>query len=257
MPTTVAITGAAGRIGTAVRAGLSRDRYRIRAIDSVGVDDAAPGDEVVVADLRDPDATLAALKGADAVVHLAARPNEASFTEILDSNVRTTAHVYEAARQVGVRRVVFASSMHVSGFYPWGRTTAPGDAVRPDTYYGLSKVYGEGLGQLYADRFGLEVVNLRIGGFGPEPLQPAYLWVWLSHGDTVRLVDAALGAPVAGVLTCYGVSRNTRGFYTEDGWDLLGYDPQDDAERFADRWPDAQPPEFQGMDFTASGYLGG
>jgi hypothetical protein len=116
--------------------------------------------------------------------------------------------------------------------------------------------HGEGLGSLYADRYGLEVVNLRIVGFSLEPTEPAHMWGWLSPGDTVRLVTAALTAPSVHVVTCYGLSRNTRRFYTDDGWAELGYDPQDDAEQYADRWPDAAPPALQGMNFTDPNYAG-
>jgi uronate dehydrogenase len=250
----VAITGAAGRIGSALRTGLDPDRFRLRLVESAPIGDDA-GD-VRRADLRDPAATVAALDGVDAIVHLAALPDEGTFAEIHERNVVTTYNVYEAARLTGARRVVFASSVHVSGFLPWGRTTSPADPPRPDTFYGLSKLWGEALGGLYADRYGLEVVNLRIGGFADEPDQPAFLWGWLSPGDAVRLVTAALTAPEVGVVTCYGISRNQRRFYTEDGWAAIGYEPLDDAERFAHRWPDAVPPALQGMEFTDPGYAG-
>jgi uronate dehydrogenase len=253
---TVAITGAAGAIGTTVRNGLPRSEFALRLIDRVPPAAPEPGDQVHVLDLRDLAATREAVRGADAVLHLAARADEASFDEIHQSNVLTTYSVYEAARLEGVRRVVFASSVHVTGFYPWGRLTAASDRPRPDTFYALSKVYGENLGSMYADKYGLEVVNLRIVGFSHDPTEPAFLWGWLSPGDTVRLATAALTAPGITFLTCYGVSRNRRRFYTDDGWAELGYDPQDDAERFAARWPDATPPELAGMTFTEPGYAG-
>ena len=256
MPMTVAITGAAGHIGSALRAGLAREDFRARAIDVVSITDAAPEDDARLVDLRDAAATREALQGADAIVHLAAQPDEATFEEIYQSNVRTTYNVYEAARHLGIKRVVFASTVHVSGFYPWGRITSASDPPRPDTYYALSKLYGEGLGSMYADRYGLEVVNLRIVGFSLEPTEPAHLWGWLSPGDMVRLVTSALTAPFIHVVTCYGLSRNTRRFYTDDGWAELGYDPQDDAEQFAHRWPDAAPPALQGMIFTDPNYVG-
>jgi uronate dehydrogenase len=256
MPLTVAITGAAGGIGTAVRNGLDRERFALRLLDQVPPGDPHPDDELHVFDLRDLDATNDALRGADAVLHLAAYPDEKSFEEIHQSNVLTTYNVYEAARREGVRRVVFASSIHVNGFHPWGQPIAVTDRPRPDTFYALSKVYGENLGSMYAERYGIEVVNLRIVGFAVDPPHPAYLWGWLSPGDTVRLATAALTAPGVGFVTCYGVSRNQRGFYPDDGWAELGYDPRDDAERFADRWPGAEQPELVGMEFTDPDYTG-
>jgi uronate dehydrogenase len=256
LPITVAITGAAGLIGSALRAGLARENFRIRAIDVVPITDGAPQDDARLVDLRDAAATRSALHGSDAIVHLAAHPAEATFEEIHQSNVLTTYNIYEAARQLGIKRVVFASTVHVSGFYPWGRTTSPFDPARPDTYYALSKLYGEGMGSMYADRYGLEIVNLRIVGFSLEPAEPAHLWGWLSPGDMVRLVTAALITSSLHVVTCYGLSRNTRRFYTDDGWAEIGYDPQDDAEQFAHRWPDAAPPPLQGMNFTDPSYVG-
>ncbi|MBM7785302.1 NAD-dependent epimerase/dehydratase family protein [Tenggerimyces flavus] len=256
MSWTVAITGAAGGIGTTVRSGLDRSRFSLRLLDQVAPADPDPRDEVRVFDLRSLPATRRALRGVDAVLHLAAYADEKSFEEIHQSNVVTTYSVYEAARLEGVRRVVFASSVHVTGFYPWGRMTSPADRPRPDTFYALSKVYGENLGSMYADRYGISVVNLRIIGFAVEPDDPAFLWGWLSPGDTVRLATAALTAPDIRFVTLYGVSRNQRRFYTEDGWSEIGYAPLDDAEQFASRWPDATPHPLAGMGFTDPDYTG-
>ncbi|MET0843564.1 MAG: NAD(P)-dependent oxidoreductase, partial [Mycetocola sp.] len=138
MPITVAITGGAGQIGSALRAGLAREEFCIRGIDVVPITDRATEDDARLVDLRDASATQSALQGSDAIVHLAAHPTEATFEEIHQSNVLTTYN------DLGIKRVVFASSVHVSGFYPWGRSTSPSDAPRPDTHYALSKLYGEG-----------------------------------------------------------------------------------------------------------------
>ena len=119
--------------------------------------------------------------------------------------------MYDAAVAAGVRRVVFASGNHVTGFYPWGRPrpVRPTQCARTPTTR-LSKAVGEDLGRVFHERFGIEVVNLRIGGFADEPRGPWLRSGWLSFGDAVRLVTAALTAPDVGFLTCYGVSANTR-----------------------------------------------
>jgi uronate dehydrogenase len=245
----LAITGAAGKIGTALRHGL-RDLGPIRSLDVEPIDDALDGERVVPVDVRDLAALEQALAGVRAVIHLAAIPTEAPFEDILDTNIRGTFHVFEAARRVGVRRVVFASSAHVTGFYPWEATVGPDDPVRPDTFYGVSKVAGEALGRLYADKHGLEVVAIRIVGFGPEPGDPGYLWGWLSPRDCVQLFRRALEAEGISFLCLYGLSGNTRAGWRRDGWDAIGYEPQDDAEAFADRFePSDRPYPLQGMVF--------
>ncbi len=255
-PPLVVITGAGGTIGSVLRDSLDDSLFTLRLVDRRTLQPRSAKEDIRELDLRDLHATQDALAHADAVVHLAARPDEASFDEILQDNVVPTFNVYEASRRSGVRRIVFASSVHVSGYRPWGQRTTPSDPLRPDTFYALSKVYGEHLGQMYADRYGMEVVNLRVVGFATEPDDPAFLWGWLSPGDTVRLFTAALTAPLHAPVTCYGISRNQRRFYSEDGWRELGYEPRDDAELFASRWPDAVPPRLQGMEFADPGYTG-
>jgi uronate dehydrogenase len=252
----IAITGAAGRIGTTLRAGL-RDRA-LRLLDVRPVAEPRDNEEVRLVDLRDLDATREAFQGVDAVVHLAARADEAPFDRILDDNIVATQRVFEAARQESVRRVVFASTVHVSGFRPWDEWTGPADPPRPDTHYAVSKIFGEALGRLYADKHGLEVVCLRLGAFLREPLGPAFLAGWLSPGDAVRLFRAALDAHDVRYLVCYGLSANTRAFWSRDGWAALGYAPADDSEAFAGRWTDltADLPAYQGMEFTAPDYGG-
>jgi uronate dehydrogenase len=229
----VLITGAAGNIGVALRAGL-RGRYALlRLLDVAPQEPAQRGEEVVTLDLNDRRGTEAAMESIDAVVHLAAIPHEAAFDDIVEGNVKTTYSVFEAARRAGVRRVVFASSNHVVGFYARGETVGPDDPVRPDTFYGVSKAFGEALGRLYADKHGLEVVCLRIGSFAERPTTPRQLSIWLSPRDCVELVRCSLEAPDVGLTIVYGVSANTRRWWRDDAAARLGYRPQDDAEAYA------------------------
>lgn len=101
---------------------------------------------------------------------------------------------------------------------------------RPDTYYGVAKVTMEALGSLYADRYGLDVVCLRIGSAFPEPTTVRMLATWLSPADTVSLVDAALRTPDPGYAVVWGVSDNTRNWWDLSAARALGYEPADDAE---------------------------
>lgn len=228
----VLITGAAGAIGSCLREGL-RPRVDELVLTDARALEPVENERFVQADLADRDAVMRAADGVEAVVHLGAIPTEASFDELLGPNLIGTFNVFEAARQGGAGRIVFASSNHATGFYPVDRSLTGRDIPRPDTLYGVTKAYGEALGSLYADKFGLEVICIRIGSFGERPRQVRELATWLSLEDAVRLFAACLTGPSVGFRVIYGASANTR-----LNWDLssareLGYEPRDDAERFA------------------------
>ena len=235
---TILITGAAGRIGTAMRPRMAREGRVLRLFDTAPLSPAVgsgPGEEAVSGSVTDPDAIRAACVGADAVIHLGAISGEAAWDRILEVNIDGTYNVFEAARRAGVPRVVFASSVHAMGFhtpdeYPLPEATVP----LPDTYYGVSKVAGEALGALYAMRYGIEVISIRLLACQTAPHDLRSLASWLSFDDCARLFEACLSADKAGYRVVYGVSANTRGgFVSLDGARALGYEPRDDSEAFA------------------------
>ena len=121
-------------------------------------------------------------------MHLGGVSTERPFEEVLDPNIRGVFHVYEAARRHGVKRVVFASSNHVIGFYKQGRHLDVDARRRPDGYYGLSKSFGEDVANFYFDRYGIESVSIRIGSAFPEPTNRRMLCTWLSYRDLTQLV---------------------------------------------------------------------
>jgi uronate dehydrogenase len=264
---TILITGAAGRIGSMLRSRLARPGRVLRLLDVAPLPwPAGAGEEPVLATVTDMAAMTAACRGADAVVHLGGIPTEDAWAPILDVNVNGTYTVFEAARRAGVRRVVFASSNHAVGFAPAASFPVPdGGAPAPDTYYGVSKVAGEALAALYAQRYGIEAVCVRILSCFDRPANPRMLATWLSPDDAGRLFEACLTAPAPGYRVVYGVSANTRGGWVSlDGARALGYQPRDDAERYAAEvlaaagvgpdapWPDPADPVFRylGGDFT-------
>lgn len=230
------LTGAAGVLGRVLRAGLKPHCKTLRLSDIGPLGAAAAGEELRPARLEATDAMLGLLAGVDAVVHLGGVSTEQPWRAVLPANIMGLHNLYEAARRNGVRRVVFASSNHVTGCYGTDDFIAPSAPPRPDGNYGLSKLFGEGLGSLYFDRHGIETVSLRIGTATPTPLDKRALSSWLSHADLLRLVLAALSARDVGALVVWGISANSARWYdAEAGWARIGYQPQDNAEAWRDQ----------------------
>lgn len=239
---TVLMTGASGAIGRMLRSRLGARAGRgwpLRLADIRRPDPPAPGEQVdvITASVTDLSEMRRACEGTVAVVHLAALPTEGRWTDILDVNIDGTRCVLEAARDAGVPRVVLASSNHAVGF--WGRDETPSGGLpadaypRPDTYYGVSKVTMEALGRLYHDRYGMDIICLRIGTCAPQPHNARALATWLSPDDAGRLVAAALTVPRPGFRIVWGISRNARRWWSLAEGEEIGYHPVDDAEAYA------------------------
>ncbi len=248
------ITGISGLIGNVLRTQLgATGRYTISGIDARNVDDESL-ENFTLADCFDYDAMSTAFEGQDAVVHLAANaPVQTPWADVLRNNIASTHNVYEAARQHGVKRIVFASSNHAVGNFeldePY-RSIGLGDyslidndpanikqvdhqvPIRPDSDYGVSKVFGEATGRYYNEHFGLEVACLRIGSVVPEnrPTNIRAYATWLSHRDLAHLVDRCLTVDLSFEIF-YGVSDNRWRFWDIDhARKTIGYNPQDRAE---------------------------
>jgi uronate dehydrogenase len=229
-----ALTGAAGSIGSTLRPSLRDDLEVLCCIDLRPVADLAPTERSVTVDLSDLDALTESLRGMDGVIHLAGIPDEGDLADITAVNILGTFHLFEAARRAGVARVVYASSNHVTGLYPVDVLVGPELPVRPDTYYGVSKVAGEAVGRLYAENFGLEVACLRIGTFAERPTSPRHLSTWASHADTIRAFRAAMSAPNLAFEIFYVASANRDLYWDMESGERLGFHPVDHAEDFAD-----------------------
>lgn len=257
LPGRVLVTGAAGAIGTSLRGTLLRRIAQVRLSDIRPVGTTAAHEEFVQADLTDLDQVRAAVRGMDAVVHLGGIADETDFATLKGPNLEGVYNVFEACRLEQVPRVVNTSSNRITGFYPAGRTLDGLEAVRPDGLYGAAKAFGEALAGLYADRFGLDVVSVRVGSFEEQPSDPRHLHTWLSPSDAARLYEACLAAPAGiGHVTIYGVSRNTRSWWSQNAAaSALGYRPEDDAEQFADRLQAYTEP-YQGGPYTHYEYGG-
>ena len=257
----VLVTGAAGSIGRVLTDGLGECGHEVVAADLVGPSASYDGawHTLDVGDRAAVDAVFGAER-LDAVVHLAGIPDETDLPTALASHVHTTAALLEAMVAHGVPRMVYASSNHALGRTPHDQGTLlrVDSRPRPDTFYGVSKVAAEAVLSLYADRFGLDVVALRIGSFLPRPERRRHLSTWLSHGDAVRMVDASLTAAAPGFAVLYGISRNTRGWWDLEPGRALGYEPQDDAEQYAadvaDSAEDAQDDSHVGGPFAGEAF---
>ena len=227
---TILITGAAGRLGTELRRGLAPLARKLRLASRNGIADLAPNEESVAFDLGDEAAVHAACAGVDAIVHFGGVPVEKGWSEILDSNIRGSYHIYEGARKHGVKRVVYASSVHAIGFHKLEDHIDANAPHRPDGLYGLSKCFVEDLGRLYWDKFGIETVALRIFSSFAEPTDRRHLWSYLSFEDCNRLTAAALTAPRVGFTVSFGISDNPVKPVDNRLAGHLGFVPQDNAE---------------------------
>jgi uronate dehydrogenase len=233
----VLVSGAAGSLGRVITVGLAQLGHDVVGLDLV----PAPEGTTFAwheADCADADAVAAvfAEERLDAVVHLAGVPEEQSLPDELTSHVITTAALLDGMVAHRVPRIVYASSNHAVGRTPRAEGELTEHALpRPDTYYGVAKVAAEALMRLFADRHGIDAVACRIGSFGEEPTSLRALSTWLSHGDGLRMVEAALTTPAPGYAVLYGISANTRAWWDLEPGRRLGYEPLDDAEDFADR----------------------
>ena len=226
----ILLTGAAGGLGKALRQRLKANCTVLRLSDVQAFGDAAAGEEVVLADLADAAAVNRMVEGVDAIVHLGGISVEGPFGPILQANILGIYNLYEAARKHGVKRVVFASSNHVTGFYRQDETLTADHPARPDGFYGLSKAFGEDLSRFYFDRYGIETACVRIGSSFAEPKDRRMLATWLSFDDLHRLITACLSTPVLGHSIIFGMSDNAITWWDNSRARHVGYRPQDSSD---------------------------
>lgn len=266
MPTMnrVLITGAGGGIGLAMREELRGVYPIIRYSDIIPIDPPRDGEEVQQAALQDAEAVRELVQGVDGIIHLGGISVEDSWDSILTSNIDGLHILYMAAIEAGVKRIVFASSNHTIGFYRRDQRLTPLDPMRPDTRYGLSKGFGELLGQYAADKYGIGVLSVRIGSCYEKPDNERFLSTWISRRDMAQLFRVGLDAPRLHHEIVWGISDNKRGWWDNSIAHELGYRPQDRAEDFAPEVMAMDPPEtgdqltlaLQGGGFTRPEYRG-
>ena len=231
----IVLTGARGSLGTALRGPLSKLADVLLSTDILPApDDLFPNETYAVADVAQMDQIGPLLAGAEMVVHFGAIVDEKPFEELWGPNFVGAYNVWEAAHKHGLRRVIYASSIHAVGMYPTNAGIDTEVPHRPDTFYGLAKCFAEDLGRMYWEKRGLESVCLRILSCTPEPQNPRALGTWLSHADMIQLVERSVDTPTVGFTVAYGVSANTRAPVSNARVPFLGYRPQDNAEYLAE-----------------------
>lgn len=261
---TVLLTGAAGGIGGRLRKLLAGVYPELRLSDVADIKDLASGERFVKADLADLPAVEKLLDGVEGVIHLGAASVERPWEEILPANIIGGYNLFEAARRKGVKRVVFASSNHVMGFYRRSQRVGTDTLVRPDSRYGVSKAYGEALGAYYADKFGLRVLCIRIGNVADQPIDLRRMSIWISPEDLAQLIRIGLEHSELHYEVVYGASDNARSWWSNDTAFRLGYRPTGHSEDHRDAAlaaqaklaPDPVGDLFQGGTFCSDEFAG-
>jgi uronate dehydrogenase len=228
----VAITGAAGLVGSGLRKELLGLGYRLVLLDRRPVEDCGPHERSAVVDIRDQDELSRLLRGCDAVVHLAACTTDAPWPEQVSLSMEGTISLFDAARASGVQRVIYASSHHVVGFHSRAERINDQVELRPDSRYGVGKAFGEAIGALYAYKHDMKVLAIRIGNVNTRPIDRRRLGSWLSWRDLGQLVSIGIENPSILFNVVYGISDATGRNYDNSSAYRLGYRPKDMSEPF-------------------------
>ncbi len=259
--TKVALSGAGGQLGRFLRTALLARGIDLRSAGGRSpLEPIREGEDLCHGDLRDPAAVDRLLTGVNVLIHMAGTSVERPLPEVIENNLVGLHQVYEGARRHRVRRIVFASSNHAIGMHTVEEKLGLDCDFRPDGFYGLSKMWGEGLARLYWDKHGIESVCVRIGSAIERPTEPRHLSTWFGLDDLLQFTLRCIEAPEVGFLVAWGVSDNTRSYWTPTGCERLGYQPTQNAEDFAAEIlarpnPLGEPGRhFQGGSFAAFDY---
>ena len=260
--TKVALSGASGNVGRILRVELQKRGVDLRSAGGrTALEPLHPGEDVMHGDLNDPANVDRLLAGVDVLVHMAGTSVERPLPEVVQNNLIGLHQIYEGARRHKVRRVVFASSNHAFGMYSVDEKLRLDAAVRPDGFYGLSKVWGEAMARMYWDKHGIEGISLRIGTtMGRPPENERQLSTWMGTEDLVQLIMRSIEAKDVGYANVWGISANTRSYYDLSEGNAIGYAPTENAEKWAEeilKQPNPLDPvaqRFQGGQFVTIDY---
>lgn len=252
----IGVTGAAGRVARELIPRLSSAGHYLRLSDRAEVPSelAALAEVVERVDLGDCGRHAQLFDTCDIVIHLGGVAMEHDWSTIVAANITGTRNVLQAAVDASVGTVIIGSSIHAAGMLSVAQVAAAQvDAVAPDGYYGVSKIASEALGSLYATRFGLRVISVRICTFGAQPEPGRGHATWLAPDDLVRLVEASASAP-HGHHVVWGVSNNSAAWFPLAAGRRIGYAPVEDAAAFPDGAPLPSRHALIGGVVTGDGY---
>ncbi len=252
----ILLTGASGGLGTLLRKEIAQHCKILRLTNRHDMGKAADNEEIVLCDLADADAVMELTRDVDMVIHMGGVGRENTFEAILKSNYVGFNNLYEGCRKNGVKRVIWGSSNHAIGFYPRTQRIDASVTPRPDSNYGVSKVFGEGMAQYYWDKYGVESVSIRIGSCFPKPVDRRMLTTWLSYPDFVHLTECCLAAPRVEHTIVYGVSDNDSQLWDNHMAAHLGYRPKDNAEVYREE-VEANTKPYDPNDLTIAVHGGG
>jgi len=228
----VLITGAAGNVGRGILPYIEARYDQLRLSDIIDFDGGPH--QMVRCDLADFNAVRELVRDCSAILHFGGCPREAHWREIADANIHGSYNLLEAARREGISRVVIASSTHSVGFESREHLTPSTRNYRPDSIYGVSKLLSEGLASYYADRFGMEIMALRIGLYAPKPRARRNLANWVHAEDLAQLCLIGLEHPDVGYSVVYGVSQTECPIFDNSRAVELGYRPLHTSAVFAE-----------------------
>ena len=229
----ILLTGAGGSAGSELRKSLNGWKDIIRVSDIANLGEANDGEEVFECDLGNKDAVMKLVEGCDNIVHLGGQSLEHSFDTILNANIKGVYNIYEAARIHGVKRILFASSNHVTGFHKRETLLDAKSEFRPDSMYGVSKGYGELLARYYWDKFGIETAVVRIGYCFSKPVNKRTMTIWMSFNDFTSMVKQVFETPRVAYTVIYGASNNKEKWWDNHLSSYIGWNPEDSSEKFA------------------------
>lgn len=231
----IVLTGASGRLGSYLREPLSKITKKLVSTDKDDIGKTLHNEVFKKLNIKNFKEVNKILKKTDLIIHFGAYSNEGPFREILESNILGTYNIWKSAKRNKIKRIIFASSIHSVGMYRANETINHKVMHKPDTFYGLSKCFGENLAQMYWDKCGIECLTIRILSCAKVTSKRS-LSTWLSYDDLIRIVIQSTKIKKLGFEIIYGVSNNKRlNVDNTNATRKLKINIKDNAEKFLNK----------------------